>query len=210
MSRTNGPVIGAFLVFENFMSGSAAITSYYLGKARKLTAWKGIYLEQIAYPFLTNALLDPHHKFSRGLTFDKNDKSSIFVDRYLGLENDNTIQPCNQNRMFGGETAWFLNPASQKKKHSQATQGGVDSAEESEEYPYSIVGAHAVAIMGWGWDYVAWPTGKVLVKFWYVRNSWQDNWGDKGYFRMAWGITIDDRKKERWVTYSLNLTILCY
>jgi hypothetical protein len=50
----------------------------------------------------------------------------------------------------------------------------------------NIVGAHAVSIMGWG---IAKNTltesGRADVPYWYVRNSWTSNWGEKGYFKIA-------------------------
>jgi len=37
------------------------------------------------------------------------------------------------------------------------------------------LGGHAVKIIGWGTDH------------WIVVNSWNDSWGDKGTFRIAFG-----------------------
>ena len=69
--------------------------------------------------------------------------------------------------------------------------------------------------MGWGVDTIDWPDTTVCdtttsgsdstccatnkcckktVKFWYVRNSWTEGWGDNGYFKMAWYVSPDDRQ----------------
>ena len=44
----------------------------------------------------------------------------------------------------------------------------------------SALGAHAVKIIGWGVE-----NG---VKYWLIANSWNENWGEKGFFRMIRGI----------------------
>jgi cathepsin B len=46
----------------------------------------------------------------------------------------------------------------------------------------AYIGAHAVTIVGWGTDTNA--SGK---DYWLVRNSWNDEWGEKGYFRIERG-----------------------
>lgn len=43
-----------------------------------------------------------------------------------------------------------------------------------------FVGAHAVKILGWGVE-----DGK---KYWHVANSWNEDWGNKGYFKILRGI----------------------
>jgi len=43
-----------------------------------------------------------------------------------------------------------------------------------------LLGGHAVKILGWGVD--------GGVKYWTVANSWNADWGDKGYFRILRGV----------------------
>ena len=47
-----------------------------------------------------------------------------------------------------------------------------------------IVGGHAIVIDGWG-EYKGVP-------FWWVRNSWGPQWGDKGYFKLLRGSNIGE------------------
>jgi cathepsin B len=42
-----------------------------------------------------------------------------------------------------------------------------------------IVGAHAIKILGWGVE-----NGN---KYWLIANSWNEEWGDKGTFKMVRG-----------------------
>jgi hypothetical protein len=109
----NGPVLGGFLVFENFMSGTFA----------KTKPNKGIYLENGVYPGISNST-----------------------------------------------------PSSGSKPKSS-------SPTDASNYK----GSHAVAIIGWGVedDVETSPGKKEKVEYWYCRNSWTENWGDDGYFKMA-------------------------
>lgn len=45
---------------------------------------------------------------------------------------------------------------------------------------------HAVVGVGWGEEYV----NDNLVKYWILKNSWGDTWGDKGYFKMNRGVDM--------------------
>ncbi len=42
-----------------------------------------------------------------------------------------------------------------------------------------VMGGHAVKIIGWGVE-----SG---TNYWIVANSWDTTWGEKGFFRIAWG-----------------------
>lgn len=50
-----------------------------------------------------------------------------------------------------------------------------------------MLGSHAVSIVGWGIEKnVQYDNDKFGdVPYWHVRNSWGDNWGDNGFFKMA-------------------------
>lgn len=66
---------------------------------------------------------------------------------------------------------------------------------EKDEYnntAFSMMGLHAVCIIGWGFDdnvdgkFLGKTEGtKHTVEYWIVRNSWGAKWGIEGYFRMA-------------------------
>merc|ERR1712087_1055198 len=44
----------------------------------------------------------------------------------------------------------------------------------------SMLGGHAVVMLGWGTE-----NGR---KYWLIKNSWTDKWGDKGFFKIARGV----------------------
>jgi len=46
----------------------------------------------------------------------------------------------------------------------------------------AYIGAHAVKIVGWGTD--------AGVEYWNVQNSWNSDWGEKGYFRIERGKDV--------------------
>jgi len=48
----------------------------------------------------------------------------------------------------------------------------------------SYLGGHAIKILGWGVDK---STGKD-VPYWLVANSWNEDWGDQGYFKILRGV----------------------
>lgn len=43
----------------------------------------------------------------------------------------------------------------------------------------SSLGGHAVKIVGWGVD--------AGVPYWHVANSWNEDWGDRGFFKIRRG-----------------------
>jgi hypothetical protein len=53
------------------------------------------------------------------------------------------------------------------------------------------LGGHAVTIIGWGTAGDGASTGSSTpIKYWVVRNSWGEDWGDGGFFRIERGIDV--------------------
>jgi cathepsin B len=42
-------------------------------------------------------------------------------------------------------------------------------------------GGHAIKILGWGYDEDS------ELDYWLCANSWGTSWGEKGFFKIAWG-----------------------
>ena len=53
-----------------------------------------------------------------------------------------------------------------------------------------IVGGHAIEIVGWGEE-----NGK---KYWWIKNSWGEEWGIDGYFKMARGTNLGNVESNAW------------
>ncbi|PIO71035.1 papain family cysteine protease [Teladorsagia circumcincta] len=47
-----------------------------------------------------------------------------------------------------------------------------------------LTGGHAVKVIGWGEETI----GNETIPYWIVANSWHDDWGENGYYRMIRGI----------------------
>ena len=60
------------------------------------------------------------------------------------------------------------------------------------------LGGHAVKIIGWGIDH------------WIVVNSWNDSWGDKGTFRIAFGNCGIDSDCTAGLAWFINKFELLY
>lgn len=63
---------------------------------------------------------------------------------------------------------------------------------DSQSGQISVTG-HAVVIMGWGEE-----NG---IPYWIVRNSWGNNWGDKGYFKIIRGNNNCEIEENCFVGY---------
>lgn len=58
--------------------------------------------------------------------------------------------------------------------------------ENEDDYKNKILGSHSVVIVGWGVEKNVVYKNKVTdIPYWYCRNSWGINWGEKGYFKIA-------------------------
>lgn len=60
-----------------------------------------------------------------------------------------------------------------------------EGAEEKGVKPWEYTN-HAVVAVGWGEEYIK----EKLEKFWILKNSWGDSWGEKGYFRITRGVNM--------------------
>merc|ERR1712224_358023 len=49
-----------------------------------------------------------------------------------------------------------------------------------------LLGGHAIEIVGWGSEGV----GPLKVPYWIVKNSWNAQWGDNGFFKIVRGTNI--------------------
>ena len=67
--------------------------------------------------------------------------------------------------------------------HSEAKK--TDGKAEKMVNPWEYTN-HAVVCVGWGEEIVKEET----VKYWILKNSWGDTWGEKGYFRMERGTDM--------------------
>lgn len=61
-----------------------------------------------------------------------------------------------------------------------------DGVYTSNQDPATLVGGHAICIVGWG-EYRD-PTTNERIPFWWIKNSWGTNYGLNGYFRMRRGV----------------------
>jgi C1A family cysteine protease len=111
----------------------------------------------------------------------------------VGLERDFAYTPsdvpCRQIAPRVNVTGWTKITTMNARKHAIATDGPVIAGMRvfSDFYSYgsgiykqatgSFEGLHAVAVVGYS-D----PEG-----CWIVKNSWDDDWGENGYVRMAYG-----------------------
>ncbi len=66
----------------------------------------------------------------------------------------------------------------------------------------TLIGGHAVVIVGWGTD----SDG---TDFWLVRNSWGRNWADHGYFRIERGINFLGCGDDVWASHWGNTCKTC-
>lgn len=67
--------------------------------------------------------------------------------------------------------------------HSEAKK--IEGSTEKNVKPWEYTN-HAVTCIGWGEEEI----NDKMVKYWILKNSWGDTWGDKGYFKMNKGSNM--------------------
>ena len=108
------------------------------------------------------------------ITYDESQAAHKFVHSYLVEGNVKTIQAeiLAHGPVQGG---MYLTP------EFEMYTGGVFQTTNTK-----WIGAHAIKIVGWGVDN---STG-TDVDYWRVQNSWNSEWGEKGYFRILRGSNM--------------------
>ena len=82
---------------------------------------------------------------------------------------------------------FFKDPKNAKKVYSQKVKDAYQGDDKN-------IGGHAISIIGWGVD----DDG---TKFWLIRNSWGQTWGDNGYFRMERGSNFCGIGDDVWASH---------
>lgn len=92
---------------------------------------------------------------------------------------------CNENIMYDIFTFGPITTTFRVYRDFYDFNAKSDGVYETDENPSQLVGGHAVCIVGWG-EYKD-PKTSAMIPFWWVKNSWGDDYGIKGYFRMRRG-----------------------
>jgi hypothetical protein len=64
----------------------------------------------------------------------------------------------------------------------------------------TALGGHAISIIGWGEEL---SSDGDMIKYWIIRNSWGDAWGDRGFFRIE--RNLDEKLAKANITQRIEL-----
>lgn len=99
-------------------------------------------------------------------------------------------------QIYGSFMNFFNNPGNKNKVYT--AQVFVDDIKKGEGV--NKLAGHAVGIVGWGEDMLSTTTigeEKKVLKYWVVRNSWGQAWGDDGFFRIERNIDMELARNEK-------------
>lgn len=125
-----------------------------------------------------------------------NNLEFVTVDR-----NVDAVEKVKQHIFSVGPVIGSFNTLTNFTGNLQQTNGiYIDSHEYNNVKNPKWSGGHAVAILGWGVDSVILDNTMQQVNYWFCRNTWGENWGDNGYFKIAMYPTNTKSVLEKTVT----------
>ena len=65
----------------------------------------------------------------------------------------------------------------------------------------TFLGSHAIVVVGWGVDQINQTVDNTsyTIEYWVCRNSWGNNWGNNGYFKIACGLPPVDQQLPNYI-----------
>lgn len=107
------------------------------------------------------------------------------VGTFLVLSNFKDYYKINKIDDVYLESIDYASSKIQKKLVFYQTKEGPNTLQDSTSSHPTILGGHAIAIIGWGHKKIHTKKGKQDIPYWVCRNTWGIKWGLNGYFKIA-------------------------